>query len=226
MMSTSGLHAWKRFRSRPKSETYSPTEGKKLRRWRSCWMRRSMMTSASGQHGVEVVADLDAQFAEDIGHERGRADQRDARAELAQRPDIGARHAAEEDVAADDDMERFPRAIRAEALAHGEGVEQRLGGMLVRAIARVEQVGLQPLGQEARRARGGMAQDDEVGLHRLEHLAGVLERLALAEGARFAVDGDDIGAQARARPARTRCACACSARRRDSPPCDRRGACP
>jgi hypothetical protein len=68
--------------------------------------------------------------------------------------------------------------------------------MLVCAVAGVDQVGLEPFGEEARRARGGMAQHDEIGLHRLEHLAGVLERLALAEGARFAVDGDDVRAEA------------------------------
>ena len=155
------------------------------------------MTSASGRTESRSCATVDAELGENLRHQRGRPDQRDARAELGQRPDIGTRHAAEEDVAADDDVEVFPLALAAEPFAHGEGVEQRLGRMLVRAVAGVDEVGLEPFGQELRRARGGMAQDDEIGLHRLEHLAGVLQRLALAEGTRGAVDGNDVGVEAR-----------------------------
>ncbi len=154
------------------------------------------MTSASGRTESKSCATVTPSSRKDLRHQRGRADQRDARAEFGQRPDIGTRHAAEEDVAANDHMEVLPVALAAEPLAHGEGIEQRLGGMLVRAVAGVDDVGLEPLGEELRRARGGVAQDDEVGLHRLEHLAGVLQRLALAEGTRGAVDGDDVGVEA------------------------------
>jgi len=99
-------------------------------------MRRSMITSASGRTESRSCANLDAELREDVGHERGRPDQGDARAELGQRPDIGARDAAEEDVAADDDVEILPLASAGQPLAHGKGVEQRLGRVLVRAVRR------------------------------------------------------------------------------------------
>ena len=44
-------------------------------------------------------------------------------------------------------------SIAAQPFAHGEGVEQRLGRVLVRAVAGVDDAGAEPLGQELRRAR-------------------------------------------------------------------------
>ena len=40
--------------------------------------------------------------------------------------------------------------------------------MLVRAVARVDDARFQPLGQKLRRAGGAVAQDDDVGVDRLE----------------------------------------------------------
>ena len=146
------------------------------------------------QHRIEVVRDVDAQLAEDFGHEGGGADQRDARAKLAQRPEVGARHAAEEDVAADDDVERFPGRSGPK---RSRMVKTSSSAWVGCSCAPSPALSRWACSRSARKrsAGGGMAQDDEVGLHGLEHLAGVLERLALAEGARFAVDGDDVGAE-------------------------------
>src|SRR5262245_9837054 len=49
---------------------------------------------AARQHVVEVVGDLDTQFLERPGHERGRTACDDMCAELCQRPDVGTRYAA------------------------------------------------------------------------------------------------------------------------------------
>jgi len=76
-----------------------------------------------GQDRIEVVRDLHAKFRKDFRHQRGRADQRHARAELGQRPNIRARHAAEEDIAANHDVQVLPRAFVAEPFAHSERVE-------------------------------------------------------------------------------------------------------
>ena len=146
-----------------------------------------------GQDGVDVVRDADAQLLELARDERAGADERDARAELEQRPDVRAGDAAEEDVADDGDVEAGDAA---EALADGEDVEQRLGGMLVRAVAGVDDAGLEPLGEEVRRAGAGVAQDDDIGVQRLEVARGVLERLALGEAGGAGGDIDDVGAEA------------------------------
>ena len=57
------------------------------------------------EHVVEVVRDRAAELLELARHERARADERDARAELEQRVDVRARDAAEEDVAEDGDVQ-------------------------------------------------------------------------------------------------------------------------
>ena len=93
---------------------------------------------------------MHAELLEVARHERARADERDARAELEQRVDVRAGDAAEKDVADDGDVQAGDAAL---LFADGEGVEQRLRGMLVRAVAGIDDAGVEPLGEELRGAR-------------------------------------------------------------------------
>ena len=87
--------------------------------------------------------------------------------------------------------------------ADGEGVQQRLGGMLVGAVAGVDDAGAQETRQKMRRAAGAVAHDDDVRVERLEIARGVLERLALFERRGLGGEIDDVGRQAAGRPARS-----------------------
>ena len=91
------------------------------------------------EHVVDAPDDLDAHALEHARHQRARADERDPRAELEQAPDVRARDAAEEDVADDGDVQAGDAPA---LLADGEQVEQRLGGVFVRAVARVDDAGI------------------------------------------------------------------------------------
>lgn len=61
-----------------------------------------------GQHGVDVVRDGAAHAFKLARDERAGADERDARAELEQRPDVRARDATEQNVADDRSAGRVP----------------------------------------------------------------------------------------------------------------------
>ena len=124
------------------------------------------------------MGDGDAEVLELARDERRRADEGDARTEFGEGVDIRAGDAAEEDVADDDDVDAGDAA---EFFADGEGVEQGLRGVLVRAVAGIDDAGLEPLGEELRRAGGAVAEDDDVGVERLKIERCVLERLAFGE---------------------------------------------
>ena len=94
------------------------------------------------QDVVDLVGNLDTQLFKLARHERAWADQRDARAELEQAEDIRARDATEEDVADDRDVQPGDFAF---ALADRVEVEQRLGGMFVRAVAGIDDARFEPL---------------------------------------------------------------------------------
>ena len=67
--------------------------------------------------------------------QRGRPAEHDVRAEFRKQIHVRARHAAVRDVA--DDRHAQPFELRS-AIQNGAGVEQRLRGMLVRAVAGVD----------------------------------------------------------------------------------------
>ena len=145
-----------------------------------------------GERGLEVVRDLHAEGGEPVRHEGGGADERDVGLELGERPDVGAGDAAEEDVAEDHDLAALQRA---EVLLHREGVEQRLGRMLVGAVAGVDHRDVEQAAEVERRAGGGVAQHDHVGVERLDVLRGVAQGLALGGAGGGGVEGDDVGAE-------------------------------
>ena len=74
-----------------------------------------------------------------------------SRAEFRKQIDVGARHAAVRDVADDGHAQAFQAGA---AVENGARVEQRLGGMLVRAVAGVDDGHGQMARQKMRRAGG------------------------------------------------------------------------
>ncbi len=82
-----------------------------------------------------------------------------------------------QDVAADRHREPLDGALVA---ADGQRVEQRLGRMLVRSVARIDDRAVDLAGQELHGAGRVMAHDDDVGMHGVERDRGVDQRLALA----------------------------------------------
>ena len=69
--------------------------------------------------------------------------------------------------------------------------------MFVRAVAGIDDAGVEPLGQKLRRAGGTVAQNDNVGVVRLEIARGVLERFAFGQAGGGRRNVDDIRAQAK-----------------------------
>ena len=60
----------------------------------------------------------------------------------------------------------YPQPLgRCPAVQNGARIEQRLGGMLVRAVARVDDRRGQVASQKMRRPRGGVPHHDRVGTH-------------------------------------------------------------
>ena len=81
-----------------------------------------------------------------------------------------------QDVAADGDSQPFDLAL---VMADGQRVEQRLGRVLVRAVARVDHRAFDLLRQQRRRARRAVAHHEQVGLHGVQRDRGIDQRLAL-----------------------------------------------
>jgi hypothetical protein len=135
---------------------------------------------AGREGGFVLPLQLDAQHHDDVGvadrlpyvvgepdarrnvrqlrrQQRGGAAQHDIHPELREQVDVGARHAAVGDVADDGHPQPFERWA---GIQDGAGVQQRLRGMLVGAVARVDDRDGQVAGQKMGRARGCVAHDD------------------------------------------------------------------
>ena len=81
-------------------------------------------------------------------------------------------------------------------IENGARVEQRLGGMLMGAIARVDDGNLHVAREKMRRARGRMAHHDGVGPHRHQRVQRVYQRFALRDAGTRRRDGQRIRAEA------------------------------
>ena len=144
------------------------------------------------QRPAQVVRDADAHRGEPVRHERGRADEGHGGAHLGEGVDIRARHPAEKNVAED---HHLAAAQRAEVFLHREGVEQALGRVLVGAVPRVDHWNVENPRKVERRAGGGVADHDHVGLQRLDVFGRVAQGFALRGAAAGGVEGDNVGAQ-------------------------------
>jgi len=135
------------------------------------------------------MGDAAAHLLEHARHQRGRPAHRHLGAQLGQRPNIRARNPAVEDIAQDGHFQ--PRKAPL-LLANGEGVQQRLGGVLMRAVARIDDAGVEDARKEMRRAGGAVADHDEVNVQRLQVARGVLEGLALPQRGSLGGEVDDV----------------------------------
>jgi hypothetical protein len=107
---------------------------------------------------------------------------------------IGARHAAVHDVAKNGDVPVFETAL---AVSDGEGIEQRLRGMLVHAVPGIEDRHVHALGDEGGGAGGGVTNHEAIRPHGFERADGIDERFALLQARRLGLQGHAIGAQPR-----------------------------
>ena len=108
-------------------------------------------------------------------HPHSRAAQGDTAPKLAEQMDIGPGHAAVQDVAQDGDVQIFEGAF---AIADGKRIEERLRGMLVRAVAGVDHRNFEARSHKMWRAGGAVAHHDAVGFHGFEGADGIKQRFA------------------------------------------------
>jgi len=99
---------------------------------------------------------------------------------------------AVQDVAADRDGEPAEPAF---APANRQSVEQCLGRVLVTAVAGIDDGAVQFFGEQLNRARFGMADDQHVGVHRVQRHRRVDQGLALVHRARRDRHVDHVAAE-------------------------------
>lgn len=140
--------------------------------------------------GLQVVANADPHGAKAFGDEGAGSGDGDFGAEFLEANDIGARHAAKEDVAEDGDL--LP-VEGAEFIDKGEGVEQGLGGVGVGTVARIDDGNVDHFAQVVGGAGGRVAHDDDVGLKGLEVAGGIAEAFAFGKATGRSGDRDGVG---------------------------------
>ncbi len=136
---------------RPQPAVYSRRLGTKDPLPRSAWRRSSETTSASPSAASKSVGHLDRPTLERRREQAARCGQGDVGSEGGVGEHLGAGHPAVADVADDQDAQALEAAdaellgrgalALGQHLAHGEAVEQRLGRVLVPAVAGVDHVG-------------------------------------------------------------------------------------
>ena len=137
------------------------------------------------QSGIEMMEHLHPHRLYAHGHQRGRRAQAHRRAQRLQAQDVGARHAAMQDIAADRHGKagelpvpaRFPP--RGQRVAQREGIKQPLRGMFVLPVACVENRAIYLSRNQAYRAGRSVADDNGIGAHRIQRLGRVDQRFAL-----------------------------------------------
>src|SRR5206468_12602542 len=120
----------------------------------------------------------------------------DLRAEFRQAENVGARDAAEENVAHDDDVEIVDLAA---LLANGVDIEQSLSWVFVCAVAGIDDARFQSLRQKLWRASGTVAQNENVGMQSFEIARRVLECLAVSQTRRRRGNVDHVRAETKRR---------------------------
>ena len=112
--------------------------------------------------------------------------------ECVQQIDVRARHARMQNVAADRDDQALDRSLVA---ADGQRIEQRLGRMLMRAVAGIDHRAVHLLRQQFHRAGSVMPDHQDVGMHGVQRHRGIDQRLALLHGGRVDRHIHDVGAE-------------------------------
>ena len=144
-------------------------------------------------HRGEGMRLVRAGAVHEVGRQkRGRRTEHHPGAHLGQPPQVGARHPAVENIA---DYGHGDAVDPAQLLPDRVEVQQGLGRVGVATVARVDYGRFKVAGHVVGGAGVGVADDDDVGVHRLEGEGGVVERLALLDAAAAAGDVDDVGAE-------------------------------
>ena len=151
-----------------------------------------MITSASSIASSNSSEHPCAELLRRHRHHRSRSGDRDLRAHLRQQVDVRAHDPAVLDVADDRDLESCERPF---VLPDREGVEQRLGGVLVGAVPGVDHARIEALRQHVGGTSVGAANDDQIGLHRLQVERRIDQRLALGERRSRDREVDVVGRQ-------------------------------
>ena len=94
------------------------------------------------------------------------------------------------DVAADHHGQAFDLLL---VRADGRSIEQRLGRVLVCAVAGIDDAGADALAEQQRRAGLGVANDHDVRIHGIQVHRGVDQRLAFDRGRRGSGEVDPVG---------------------------------
>ena len=142
---------------------------------------------------AHVACDLDAHTFDARRQQGGRCNDADARTHRIQQDDVGTRDARMQYVAANRDQKPFEPALVA---ANGQRVEQRLGRMLVRAVAGIDDRTVHLPRQQFHCARRMMAHHQNVRMHGVQRHRGVDQCLALSGGHRRHRHVHDVGAEA------------------------------
>src|ERR1700722_2170096 len=135
-----------------------------------------------GVGGLQRI--FDARNAADIGregfefarHPHGRAAQGDIHAELAEQENVRACNPAMQNVAEDGEIQPIQFSF---AVANGQRIQQRLGGMLVGAVASIHDRHPQAICDELRCTRRTVSIHNAAGAHGFESTDGIEERLTL-----------------------------------------------
>ena len=144
------------------------------------------------RQAVERVGDLAAERLHPARDQGRRAAHGHLCAELGEGEDVRAGHARVHDVADDPDVQAVELA---EALAQRVDVQQRLGRVLVLAVAGVDDARRGPARDQLGGADVRGADHDQVRLVGGERLHRVLERLALLDGRAAGGEVDDVGGE-------------------------------
>jgi hypothetical protein len=145
-----------------------------------------------GQPAGHVVIDLDAKPLDGGRQQGARRHDPHPRPHRVEQGNVRAGDTAVQDIAADRDDETAEPAF---AAPDRQRVEQGLGGMLVTAVAGIDDGAVDLFGQQLNRARFGMTHDQHVGMHRIQRHRRVDQRLALAHRAHIDRHVDHIGAE-------------------------------
>ena len=125
---------------------------------------------------VDVGNYFDSELVNCPRNQGGRAAHCDIRSQFLQSKYVAERHPRVQDVTYDDDVFAFEAS---NPLLHGECVQKGLGGVLVGAVAGVDDVRRHAICQKLRNPRVGVPDDHDVHLHCEDVVDGVGQGFAL-----------------------------------------------
>src|SRR2546429_327557 len=156
------------------------------------WPRRRARDARPLDRLLDAAEAAHAQIFDAAGHEGIGTAHAHFGAELREAPDVGARDAGVQHVAHEADFQARDLAV---LVADREQVEQRLGRVLVLAVARVHYVGADAVAEEFGGAGRGMADDHHVDPHRFQVASRIDQRLAFLDGAAARRHVDSVGGE-------------------------------